>query len=103
MTLGGTWGIVPDLPRVFVWFPSLPFAEKLGGQQNEDRLLSDIFCFHASLDAQPREFALLGLAIILLLYNLVIFIPLLRNLARSPTLVHLRRWFTGQSRGRYGK
>lgn len=103
MTLGGIWAIVPDLPRVFVWFPSLPFSEKLGGRQNEERLLSDIFFFHASLDTQPREFALLGLAIILLLYNLVIFTPLVIELAKRPSLVRLQHWLTGQRPDRHRK
>ena len=77
MTLGGIWAIVPDLPRVFVWYPSLPFSNYLSGRDNETRLLSDVFFFHASLDAQPKEYALLGLAMILVLYNAVIFAPLL--------------------------
>ncbi len=89
MTLGGIWAIVPDLPRVFVWFPSLPFAHTLSGRQNEDRLLSDIFFFHASLDAQPEEFALLGLALILVLYNAVIFTPLILGLLTSPRCARL--------------
>ena len=84
MTLGGLWAIVPDLPRVFVWFPSLPFADLLGGKGNENRLLSDIFFFHASLDAQPKEYALLGLALILVLYNAVIWTPLLLDFAKLP-------------------
>jgi hypothetical protein len=90
MTLGGLWAIVPDLPRVFVWFPSLPLSDLLGGKGNENRLLSDIFFFHASLDAQPKEFALLGMLLILVLYNLLIFVPLLLSILRLPVFV--RGW-----------
>lgn len=72
MTGGGVWAIVPDLPRI--WredFPSLPLASVLGSRSLEDALHAwgNLFCFHAALDAQPREFALHGLALILVLYN----------------------------------
>ncbi len=75
MTLGGIWAIVPDLPRVFREdFPSLPFAVTLGQRKLEQSLhdIGDIFFFHRALDAQPHEYALHGLAIILVLYNLAL-------------------------------
>jgi hypothetical protein len=72
MTLGGLWAIVPDSPRL--WredFPWLPFASTLGAKSLEDKLhsIGDLFFFHKSLDAQPHEYALHGLMIMLLLYN----------------------------------
>lgn len=75
MTAGGAWAITPDLPRVFREdFPSLPFAATLGSKDLEHWLhsIGDVFFFHARLDAQPHEFALHGLAAILVLYNLSI-------------------------------
>lgn len=73
MTLGGLWGILPDTPRL--WredFTSLPFAATLGAKDLELWLhsIGNLFFMHRSLDAQPKEFALLGLAIIIGLYNL---------------------------------
>ncbi len=72
MTLGGLWAIVPDCPRL--WredFTSLPFASTLGSKDFELWLhsIGDLFFFHRSLDAQPKEFALLGLALIIGLYS----------------------------------
>jgi hypothetical protein len=75
MTAGGVWALVPDLPRVFREdFPSLPLALILGDKGIERALHSvgDVFFFHRMLDAQPKEYALAGLTIILLLYNLAI-------------------------------
>lgn len=75
MTAGGVWALVPDMPRVFREdFPSLPFAGLLGSRSLEHALhgVGDLFCFHGQLDTQPRELALAGLAIILILYNLSI-------------------------------
>ncbi|PAY20628.1 hypothetical protein CKO51_05265 [Rhodopirellula sp. SM50] len=95
MTLGGIWAIPPDSPRIFSWYPSLPFSEHLNGPKNEQRLTSDLFFFHATLDAQPQEFALLGLAIILVLYNTVIFTPLLVDLAKRIAVVEELRRFGG--------
>lgn len=72
MTFGGVWALIPDLPRIFREdFPSLPFASLLGSKDLERTLhdLGDLFCFHRALDAQPKEYALAGLMIILLLYN----------------------------------
>ena len=73
MTLGGFWAIIPDMPRI--WredFPSLPFAATLGSMDFEAWLhsIGDVFFFHRTLDSQPKEFALLGLAMIIGLYNL---------------------------------
>ncbi len=73
MTLGGIWALLPDAPRL--WredFTSLPFAATLGAKDFEVWLhsIGDLFFFHQSFDAQPKEFALLGLAIIIGLYNL---------------------------------
>jgi hypothetical protein len=73
MTLGGIVAILPDSPRL--WredFTSLPFAATLGSKDFEVWLhsIGDLFFFHQSLDAQPREFALLGMALIVVLYNL---------------------------------
>jgi len=86
MTLGGLWGLAPDLPRI--WredFPSLPFASTLGDKALEDKLHSvgDLFFFHQSLDAQPKEFALLGLAIIIGLYNLSLLTMLMHKSKRA--------------------
>lgn len=72
MTIGGIWGVMPDLPRIFREdFPNLPLASVLGSKGLEQWLhsIGDVFFFHARLDAQPRELALHGLAGILLLYN----------------------------------
>lgn len=85
MTLGGLWGIVPDLPRL--WredFTGLPFAATLGSKDFELWLhsIGDLFFFHRSFDAQPKEFALLGLAMIIGLYNLCILGLLWRRHAR---------------------
>jgi len=73
MTLGGLWAIIPDSPRL--WredFTSLPFAATLGAKDFELWLhsIGNLFFMHQSLDAQPKEFALLGLAMIVGLYNL---------------------------------
>ena len=75
MTLGGLWAIVPDAPRL--WredFPWLPFASTLGAKSLEDSLhgIGDLFFFHQSLDAQPHEYALHGLILMLVLYNAAI-------------------------------
>ncbi len=72
MTLGGVWALIPDMPRTFREdFPSLPLASILGSKSLERWLhsIGDLFFFHRSLDAQPHEYALHGLVIILVLYN----------------------------------
>ncbi|WP_432799858.1 hypothetical protein [Poriferisphaera sp. WC338] len=71
MTAGGIWGLIPDLPRI--WredFTGLPFASYLGSKNFERWLheIGDVFFFHSRLDAQPKEFALHGLATIIFLY-----------------------------------
>jgi len=75
MTVGGLWGTLPDWPRIFREdFPSLPLAATLG-QKSLERWLhgyGDLFFFHRQLDQQPREFALHGLILIILFYNLAI-------------------------------
>jgi hypothetical protein len=83
-TLGGVWAMGPDLPRLFREdFPHLPLAGLLGHPAVDETLLrvGDLFFFHRALDAQPREFALHGLAIIIGLYN-VYLAAALRGLSR---------------------
>ncbi len=82
MTLGGIWAVIPDSPRL--WredFTSLPFAATLGAKDFELWLhsIGDLFFFHRSLDAQPKEFALLGLVMIIGLYNLSLIGMLWQN------------------------
>jgi hypothetical protein len=75
MTAGGVWALVPDMPRVFREdFPNFPMAMIFGDKGIERALhsIGDLFFFHRALDHQPKEYALAGLAIILLLYNLSI-------------------------------
>ena len=75
LTLGGIWGLAPDLPRLFREdFPSLGLASTLGSRDFEKWLHSfgDLFFFHSALDAQPKEFALHGLFTIIGLYNLAL-------------------------------
>jgi len=89
MTVGGVWALVPDLPRIFredIYLPRL--SEVLGNHDLERSLHAwgDWFFFHRQLDMQPHEFALLGLALVLLLYNVCIL--LLMRLERKSRL----RW-----------
>lgn len=73
MTGGALWAITPDLPRIFREdFPSLPFASILGAKGLERWLHAwgDVFFFHHALDAQPKEFALLGVGLMLVLFNI---------------------------------
>ena len=77
MTAGGIWACVPDMPRVFKEdFPSTPYAETLSAKPLQDWLQAngDWFFFHRMFDDQPREFALHGLAIILFLYTISVFL-----------------------------
>jgi hypothetical protein len=72
MTLGGLWALVPDMPRIFredIYYE--PISSILGTHELERSLhrWGDLFFFHRALDAQPREFALLGLLLILVFYN----------------------------------
>ena len=54
--------------------PNLPFAGVLGLKSFERFLhrYGDLFFFHAQLDSQPKEYALAGLGLIVLLYNVAI-------------------------------
>lgn len=73
MTAGGIWACVPDMPRLFKEdFPNAPFAEMLSAKPLQDWLQAqgDWFFMHRSLDLQPKEFALHGLAAILFFYAL---------------------------------
>lgn len=72
MTAGGLWALIPDLPRIFREdIPNAPLAGLLGSETLEAGLerWGNLFFFHHILDAQPKEFALAGLAAMLLLYN----------------------------------
>lgn len=75
MTVCGMWALVPDMPRLwredFNW---LPFAGTLGSMSLERWLhhWGDLFFFHKQLDAQPSEYALHGLILIILQYNLAL-------------------------------
>ena len=75
MTAGGILALLPDMPRFFREdFPNLPLAGVLGLKSFERFLhrYGDLFCFHAQLDAQPKEYALAGLGVILMLYNVAV-------------------------------
>jgi hypothetical protein len=71
MTAGGIWAIAPDLPRIL--HEDLPGPTWLGMLGKGGELLlnrfGDLFFFHATLDSQPREFALHGLMLIVLMYS----------------------------------
>ena len=98
MTAGGVWALIPDLPRFFREdFPSLPFAGVLGLKSLERWLHrgGDLFCFHARLDAQPREYALAGLAIILILYNFAIALLMFLEYRQRNRLGN-RAWYAHQ-------
>ena len=75
MTVGGVWSLIPDMPRILR--EDLPFASPTLTHYSKvlEATLHDwgnLFFFHKSLDAQPNEFALHGLILILLLYNAAI-------------------------------
>lgn len=102
MTACGVWANIPDCPRLWrVDFTGLPFAGTLGSMELERWLhkYGDIFFFHHALDAQPKEFALLGLFATIGLYNVCLLgmwwhmrkrrISLLDNLPDMP-LEHRR-------------
>lgn len=94
MTVGGLWALAPDLPRIFREdFPSFPFAPLLGDKDLERSLhaIGDLFFFHASLDAQPREFALHGLLLIIVMYNLGLML-LMRLEKRQRNSMANRAW-----------
>ena len=76
MTAGGVWACVPDMPRIFKEdFPNAPFAQTLSSKPLQEWLQvnGDWFIFHRVLDNQPKEFALHGLALILMLYTVSVF------------------------------
>ena len=76
MTAGGIWACVPDMPRIFKEdFPNAPFASTLSAKPLQEWLQAngDWFFLHRMLDAQPKEYALHGLALILMLYTVSVF------------------------------
>lgn len=81
MTLGGFWACVPDMPRIWRDYPSLPGSAILGSHDTESLLhrAGDLFFFHRTLDAQPHEYAVAGFAAVVLLYNLVICLTMFRR------------------------
>ncbi|MCC7145368.1 MAG: hypothetical protein IT443_02890 [Phycisphaeraceae bacterium] len=94
MTLGGCWALIPDMPgSIREQLGSLPLAGTLGSLTLEHFLhsIGDLFFFHKALDAQPNEWALHGLAIILILYNISLagFMFQDRKLHQHPAL---RAW-----------
>lgn len=77
MTAGGLWALVPDMPRIFREdFYYEPISSILGTHELERWLhyWGDVFFFHRAFDAQPKEFALLGLLLILLFYNAAVML-----------------------------
>ena len=73
MTAGGVLACVPDMPRIFKEdFPNAPFASILSAKPLQQWLNThgDWFFFHRTLDSQPKEYALHGLAVILMLYTI---------------------------------
>lgn len=99
MTAGGIWALLPDLPRVFREdFPNLPFAGMLGASSFERFLhrAGDLFCFHSQLDAQPKEYALAGFAIIIFLYNLSIGLLMMLEYRQRDSIAN-RAWLAHRS------
>jgi hypothetical protein len=76
MTLGGIWALVPDLPRVLQEFPSLvPRSYNSFAVMKLEIYLhqrGDMFFFHRFLDNQPNELAVVGFAVVVALYNVVV-------------------------------
>ncbi len=75
MTAGGLWACLPDATRLFTEdFPNAPLASTLGAKPLRDWLArhADWFFFHGRLDEQPHEYALHGLILIILFYNLAL-------------------------------
>ncbi len=100
MTAGGIWAMVPDLPRLFredfYWEPISSWL----GQHDLERWLhkwGDLFFFHRSLDAQPHEYALHGLILMLLFYNMSIFL-LMKLEHKSRNSLANRAWRAHRSR-----
>lgn len=103
MTAGGIWGMVPDLPRIFREdFPNLPGSAVFGSKTLERGLHNwgDLFFFHKHLDSQPQEFALLGLGLILALYNVSILLLMILEHQQRNSTIH-RAWKAHDKRTRH--
>lgn len=91
MTAGGLWALIPDTPRLFREdFPWLPFAQTLGSKSLELKLhrYGDLFFFHKQLDMQPHEYALHGLILMLLMYNIAIVVLMLLEYCQRNSPIH---------------
>jgi hypothetical protein len=91
MTAGGLWAVIPDVPRLFREdFTWLPFASTLGSKAMELKLhrMGDIFFFHKQLDIQPKEYALHGLILMLLMYNIAIVVLMLLEYCQRNSPIH---------------
>ncbi|MAX25443.1 MAG: hypothetical protein CMJ19_13160 [Phycisphaeraceae bacterium] len=91
MTAGGIWAVIPDMPRLFREdFPWLPFAQTLGSKSLELKLhrMGDIFFFHKQLDMQPHEYALHGLILMLVMYNIAIGVLMLLEYCQRNSPIH---------------
>lgn len=91
MTAGGLWAVIPDTPRLFREdFPWLPFAQSIGSKSMELKLhrMGDLFFFHKQLDIQPNEYALHGLILILLMYNISIVVLMLLEYCQRNSPIH---------------
>lgn len=89
MTVGGVWAIIPDLPRIFRQdFPNAPLASIFGHRQIESWLVDwgDVFFYHHTLDSQPKEYALAGMALIIVLYNVAILLLMGHNILQRRRL-----------------
>ena len=72
----GVWAVVPDLPQILRQYPSVPYARTVSSHQAKDRLhqnhLDWVFFFHATLDRTVEGGELVGMAWILVYYNLMV-------------------------------
>ncbi len=94
MTVGGLWGLVPDMPRIFREdFPQWGLAHTLGSKSLERSLhqVGDLFFFHHTLDAQPHEYALHGVLLMVLFYSASIVL-LMALESRGRNSVGNRAW-----------
>jgi len=94
MTLGGVWALVPDMTRIFREDVHIGFLTATLGSRTLDRWLNamgDVFFFHRALDSQPNEYALHGLTIILVLYNLSVVAYLWQQYRQRNSLAE-RAW-----------
>ncbi len=99
MTAGGLWAMIPDLPRLFREdFPTMPLAKTLGSSHLERQLhaMGDLFFFHARLDSQPHEYALLGLFTTIVLYNISIILMLILEYRQRNSIAN-RSWRAHQA------